>query len=198
MRTTHVKGRVTLKARRAGAVGRLAQFAYRIVTKCWCPYALYHIKTGRIAEFDLRVPHRALHVHPVIVRSTFQWLTRNEWSALVLLSESVLVLGFVNQFFFETFFFPVPVCFLLVRNFGLLVEFLLCIALGTKDTLICLITSAYVRRMNRGSYVGHALLFVVLAHVAIPFADLPYLLNTIACFVDRKSTGCAFQSRAHC
>ena len=73
---------------------------------------------------------------PVVVSSTFQWLSGYQWAALLLLSDTVLFLCLVDKILFHSLSFPISIGLLLVRHLGLLVEIELSIFLRTKHTLV--------------------------------------------------------------
>ena len=94
-------------------------------------------------------------MHPIVVSSTFERLTRERRSAFLLLLETIFLSGLLDEFFFQSLFLSLSVGFLLVGDLRWFVEIRLIGSLGTQNALVV---------------VGHALLLVVLASVTKPFA----------------------------
>lgn len=113
---------MALHARHTSSIVGLTQLASLVVPQSTCADSLDHVKTIRVTELDFRVPKRAIGVYPVVVCSTLKRLAGNEWSTFLLLANSVLFSGDLNEFPLHTFFLSIPVALLLMCDFGLLEE----------------------------------------------------------------------------
>lgn len=100
MSTANVECCVTLETRRACTLGRFAELADCVVSKRWRSNALDHIQASRVAEFDLSVPERTVHVYPVIVSGSLERLTRDKRSAFLLLPKAIFLFSLVDKLLF--------------------------------------------------------------------------------------------------
>lgn len=127
----YMEGCIALQTRRTGTVGCLADFAQCIVPQCRRTDSFHHVKSSRVAESDLWMPKRAVHMDPVVVCSTLEGFTWNIRSPLFYLLQVVLMLLLVNELFLQSLLFSISIRLLLVCDFGLLVKVVVCVFVGT-------------------------------------------------------------------
>ena len=109
---------VTLLTGDASSVVGLAELTNRVVPQSRRTDALYHVESGCVTELCFGMPQSAIDMDPVVIRSALQWLSGHDRSALLLLSGTIVLFGFFNKLFLQTFLLSFSVCFLLVRDLG--------------------------------------------------------------------------------
>jgi hypothetical protein len=89
MRAANMEVCVALQARHTSAVVGLAKLADLVIPKSVCTNSFDHVEAISIAELHLRMPERAVHMDPVVICSTLEWLAGNNRSTFFLLSDAV-------------------------------------------------------------------------------------------------------------
>lgn len=101
---------------------RLAEFAYRIISKCGCSNTFHHVESGGVAKFNLWMPQCTVDMDPIVDGGAFQRLARAERTALVLLLKAILFLGFVDELPLQAFLFSIAIGLFLVSHLWWFVE----------------------------------------------------------------------------
>lgn len=105
---------MALVTRDASAFARLTKFANLVVSKCWRTNAFYNFESLCITKFCLGNPDSAVYMNPVIIGSSLERFARHLRTAFISLCLAVLIFDLIDEFFFQSLFFPLSIGFLLV------------------------------------------------------------------------------------